>query len=171
MKTEFLKTNITPEWQDLVDEFPEFIFDLSPHLKRLIQDHPESFETVDELCNLRYGFECSVGWKNLIRKHFLKIKNLIDEAKKEGHEINYRPFILKEKMGTLRDQGEFFGEDIMMYSGHYYDILGDTYAESSKTCEVTGEEGFLCHSGNGWYKTLSQEMIESNYNRMEWVKI
>jgi len=166
--TNFTKSNIKPEWQDLVDEFPDFIFDLSPYLRMLISEHPVMFGTTDIIVNLRMGFEYDKGWKQLTREHFNKLRGLIRIAKSEGHDINYRPFILKEKLGGFRDQGQFFGEDIKEYQQSYDEIVRQSYAKSTKTCEVTGEEGFLCHSNTGWYKTLSKKMIDNNYNDMEW---
>lgn len=171
MKTEFLKININPEWKDLVDEFPEFIFDLSPHLLKLVDENPDHFDSKENLCNLRYSFEFGIGWKNLVRNHFTEIKKLILKAKENGHDLDYRPFILKEKMGTLRDQGFWYGKDKDLYSTDINLILSKVYAESMKTCEVTGEDASLCHSGRGWYKTLSDKMIKENYNNTEWVKI
>ena len=61
---------------------------------------------------------------------------------------------IKEKFGELR----------FYYSGGDDQIRGMVYMAEylcSKTCEVTGKAGTLCVR-NGWYKTLSPEILEQD---------
>lgn len=155
---EFLKSNIGKEWIDLVEEFPEFIFDLSPYVESWFGVYTENakkynLEVVDkkDLCNLRYGFECGVGWKELVREYFTEVRRLVLKAKSNGHDIHYRTFIFKEKFGEIRDQGDFYGDDRSLYIQEFYKI-GDILYESILICEKCGDIGSL-RTDSGWYKT------------------
>lgn len=136
--TQFHKNNIDPEWSDLAVEFSEFIFEPSPFVIEMTEkwagtgDWPDSIE---DCCNLRYGFECGVGWKEIIREHFISIRNLIENAKNNGHEIYYKACILKQKFGSCRDQGDFYGADSKIYYKEYTDLISSLYEKSTKVSE------------------------------------
>jgi hypothetical protein len=120
MLIQFHKQNIQPEWQDLVDEFQYLFFDLGPSVLELFECYSDpEFKTfpnsAGDLCNLRYGFECDVAWKGAVRDFFAAVDSLMKEAKENGHDFHYRPFILKEKFGSCRDFGDVFGRDANLY--------------------------------------------------------
>jgi hypothetical protein len=156
---EFLKSNISEEWMDLVEEFPQIFLELSPLVESRLVDYPKIYTNRDELSNLRFGFECGVGWKSIIREFCVEITDLIQSAKDAGHEIHYKTCIMKEKFGDLRDQGHFYGPDAELYRQKYYDISENMEEKSRYVCEVTGGPGIRALRGM-WYKTLSPELQE-----------
>ena len=167
---EFLISNIGEESMDLVDEFPEFILDISPYVNEWYGEQVLYAENVDRIppakeliCNLRYGFECGIGWKNVIREYFSQIRNLINTAKENGDEIFYKTFIFKEKFGELRDQGDFYGPARREYWDDYVKLDKTLLDKSMLVCEVCGSDGSLLKKG-GWRKTLCpQHGIENEY--------
>ena len=159
---EFLKSHITEEWMDLFEDFPEFVFELSRDVYSWWQEtlifaksEDQMPPELSELCNLRYGAECDIGWKNLIREYFLNIRALINEAKENGDEIHYKCCILKEKLGELRDQGDFYGPDYKKYSSRYQVLSSELKIASRKVCEVCGESGDIRRLP--WIKTLCND--------------
>lgn len=148
LRTMFKKSHIKPEFQPLLDKFPEFFLELSDTAKHYDGD-----------CNLRYGFECEGGWVNILENHFEKIRNLLAEANKSGIECNYKACILKEKFGTCEDQGDFKSNDKEMVL-KYWKLSDELRSDSSKTCEITGRAGKTLKNGRGWVKTLCLEEAE-----------
>lgn len=166
MCQEFAKANLEEEWMDLVNEFPEFILELSPCVLEIFNKEYHNEVDLNSVCNLRYGFECNVGWKNIIREYFTNIRNLIQDAKNNGHEIHYKTFIMKEKFGELRDQGDFYGPDKSLYWNRYVELSREAMQKSSKTCELCGEPGKLLRKGKnwGWIKCLCEKhALEKQY--------
>lgn len=158
---QFHKNLITPEWLDLVNEFPEIFLDPSPEVMDLYKDYQDAEysgfpNNKEDLCNLRYGFECDVGWKEIIRDFCVKVRELINKAKENGHEIHHKTFILKEKFGGLRNQGSFYGPDKGLYRDEFYKLDNELEDKSMKTCELTGKPGKVL-TRNGWWKTLCEE--------------
>lgn len=133
----FTKSNLEEQWEiDLVNEFPEFFLEISNEVMDIYnkwygRDDPD-FPKVEDLVNLRYGFEFHSDWKTIARDHLRSIKDLIKKANDNGHEISYKGFIMKEKFNTLRDQGNFGGKDREIYRDEYYNLVGNLYEESSK---------------------------------------
>lgn len=127
---EFHIKNITPEWQPLVEKYPEIFLDLSPMVKSLFIP-PRDKEVFDlyypngiyDLCNLRYGVECHIKWLPFIDKFCEEVTELSKCAKSNGHDAYYKSFILKEKYGTLRDQGDWLGNDCDLYRPQYLKSL------------------------------------------------
>ena len=169
---QFNVKNIKPQWMDLVNEFSEFILDPSPEVISWYESHKDSpYNDVpkdkSELCNLRYGFEHDLGWKSILREHFNGIKDLIEQAKANGDEIFYKTCILKEKFGSLRDQGDFYGKDKRSYWDEYSALVSSLHEKSEKICEVCGYPATLRRKmqGMGWIKTLCDTHAKlSNYN-------
>jgi hypothetical protein len=159
--TQFHKNNITEEWQDLVNEFPEFFLEPSPYVLEMTEKYAGKGHWPDKLedcTNLRFGFELGgTGWKGILFEHFFAIRNLIKRAMENGHRINYKACILKEKFGRCCDQGNFFGDDFKLYSSDYYKLCDKLEERSLKTCMITGKEGRCVSSNSGWWKTLCEE--------------
>ena len=157
MYIEFHRNNIEPEWQDLVEEYPEIFLEPSEYVLDLYNTHYANNDdenlpkSLDEVSNLRYSFECSIGWKEIIRDFCKKIRALVEYAKSEGHEIVYKTCILKEKFGSISDQGDFYGEDARLYYADYRKISNELEDASGKTCELCGKPGGVV-SNKGWYK-------------------
>lgn len=157
---EFLRTSIDPEWKDLVEEFPEIFLEPSPEVlgdfKR--RNHPV---VIDQICNLRYGFECDIGWKEIIRDFCVKTRDLVNAAKSNGHEIHFKTFILKEKLGGLRNQGFFYGPDYRLYYEQFRKIDSELEAKSYTVCERTGLPGRLVSIPGRWLKVLNPELAKA----------
>lgn len=172
---QFLISNITPEWMDLVESFPEFIFELSPDVEYWFE---ESRKLADERnlppldktkwCNLRYSFECDIGWKPIIWEYFTNIKNIIDNARANGDEVFYKTCIFKEKFGELRDQGDFYGKDHKKYLSEYTKLSLDLMEKSSKVCEICGKDGRLRTAKRGWWiKCLCEDhAVEKEFSEL-----
>lgn len=164
MNPEFSRTHIRPEWQDLVNEFPEIFLDLSPTVLGIYIKHYSQTENqgVENFCNLRYGFECGIGWKSIIREFCVEIRELCEKAKANGHSVFYKSFIFKEKFGELRDQGDFYGPDFHLYLEDYRRISCKLEEKSQFVCETTGKPGTLRNIG-GWRVTICDEELEKRY--------
>ena len=101
----------------------------------------------------KYGiaFECSSGWKDIIRDLSLKIERILEEdAEKypipEGEENDYCEMYavqVKEKYGTLR----FY---MSCETDQICDLIRETEALSSQTCEICGAFGKM--RGKTWYE-------------------
>lgn len=168
---QFDKDNIENQWLELVNEFPEIFLEPSPEVLEYFEEAKEKGwgnmpSDTTSLVNLRFGFECGFGWQQIIREFCRNMMNLILEAKDNGHVVYYKTFILKEKFGACRSQGEFYGPDATIYKERYHNILGLLEEKSLNTCEVTGKEGKrVSRKGSGWMKTLSKEIAEKEgYN-------
>ena len=135
--TQFHIDNIEPEWQDLAQEFPHIFLDPSPEVIKMFEryknaefkDFPDS---LDQCCNLRYGFECPIEWKGIIREFCQEMDAIMTEAKHAGDDFKYCSFILKEKFGSCRDQGSSFGQDANKYHLAWSDASHRLYEKSIK---------------------------------------
>lgn len=160
--TQFHKNNITPAWQDLVNEFPEIFLELSEEVQALFDEYHDIGSmprNIEDVCNLRYGFECNIGWKNLIWKFCEKVRELSKKAEGNGHEAFYKSFILKEKFASLRDQGDWLGKDRDLYMDEYRAISHEMESATALVCEGCG-----CPASQvkirGWCKTLCDVCVD-----------
>jgi len=145
--TQFDIKSIEPEWFDLLTEFKEFF--LEPSEEVLSLPKMARPQNVDHIVNLRFGFECGIGWKQIIWEYCTELRQLIAKAKENGDEIQYKGFIFKEKFGELVDQGTFSGKDRKKYLNEYYDLQSEYGAKSIKTCERCGRAGSLASTNAG----------------------
>jgi hypothetical protein len=133
--TQFHKNNIDEEWADLAYEYRHIFIDPSPEVLNLynlykdkeFKDFPN---TLEECCNLRYGFECPIEWKGIIREFCEEINECMIRARLAGDDFQYFSFILKAKFGTCRDQGTIFGADKAKYYDEYHKISERLYEKS-----------------------------------------
>ena len=146
--------NVDEEMLEVVNQFPEIFLDPSPEVLEWFEKGYLA-ENKEDLVNLRFGFECKNGWKELIRGFCCEISALVDQAKKSGKDITYKSCIIKQKFGSLRFQGDFYGADAKEFQNKYYEILSKWEGISQKVCEVTGKEGRLVNN-NGHWQTLSE---------------
>jgi hypothetical protein len=165
---EFDVSNITDDWMPLVKKYPEIFLEPSPAVLNIFAEGVIKLwegipDKAEELCNLRYGFECGIGWFNIIDNFCESIQNLLDKTRANGHEVFYKTFILKEKFGECRNQGDFYGKDYQLYMDEYDTILEKLVEDSLATCERTGKAG-KCISRKGWSKVLCEEEAEKFLN-------
>ena len=122
--------------QQLVTKFPELFGD---------RNKPPT-ETL--IC---FGCECDDGWFDLIYTACHVIQNHMEYNPKTPP---FRFSQIKEKFGGLR---------LYNYGGDDYTQAACTMAEtmSYKICEITGDRGKLCSTGN-WLRTLSPAMAEKH---------
>ncbi len=162
---QFHLSAVQPEMMDIVQEFPKIFLELSDCVRYWTEKEstPEN-----QACNLRFGFEHDLGWKEIVRGFCSEMQALCDEAAENGWYFQYKACIMKEKWGQFRPQGDYESDAHMprevareyMNRAEYIESKWEN--ESYKVCEITGKEGKL-YSGN-WYKTLCEEKArELNY--------
>lgn len=126
---------------------------MSPDLEnKLISDFPSLFRGANKPLTeslMKFGCEHDDGWFNII---YCMCKSINDHIKNKKELVDYEFTQIKEKFGTLR----------------VYDAGSDDFIEgviamaenlSAFTCEVTGNPGKVCRSGN-WYKTVSDDQAK-----------
>jgi hypothetical protein len=133
--TQFHKNNIDEEWMDLVNDYPHIFLEPSPEVLEMFNEYSDREfkdfpDTLQECCNLRYGFECPIEWKGIIREFCEEMDLLMKTAKENGDDFKYCTFILKQKFGTCRDQGSSFGVDASKYYPQWRDAAGRLYNKS-----------------------------------------
>jgi hypothetical protein len=85
------------------------------------------------------------GWEQLVRRVY---------NAKEGMGISLGIIQVKEKYGGLRIYTESYIKEIE-------DIIREVGEESFHVCEICGNEGTLCKSPSGWYKTRCEWHMET----------
>jgi hypothetical protein len=131
---EFHINNIDEEWMDLAQEFPKIFLELSPEILEYFP--PEKLDKelypngLKDLCNLRYGFECHIKWKDIIREFAQEMEQIRLDAEAIGEEAYYCSFILKNKWGRCTDQGSMFGKDRAKYRQRWIDASRKLYDKS-----------------------------------------
>jgi hypothetical protein len=134
---QFHRNEIDEEWWDLVNEFPHIFLEPSPEVLSLYEEYKDAEysgfpNNKEDLCNLRFGFECNIKWKEIIREFCLEMDEIHRKAKENGDEAFYCTFILKEKFGTCRDQGTMFGKDKTKYYKDWSEASHRLYEKSTK---------------------------------------
>jgi hypothetical protein len=131
--TQFHIENVTGPWVSLVEEYPHIYREPSPEVYEMWQKYGKSGDmprNADDLCNLRYGFECPDEAYPLVKMFSEEIDALMKKSKSNGHDFKYWSFILKTKFGTLRDQGDTGGADRDIYHNEYREISERLYSRS-----------------------------------------
>jgi len=131
--TQFHRENIDGPWVSLAEQYPHIYLDPSPNVYELWNAHGEYGDmpkNADDLCNLRYGFECPDEAYPFVKQFTEEIQALMDKAKSNNHDFKYWSFILKIKFGTIRDQGDIGGADVHLYKDEYYKISEKLYERS-----------------------------------------
>jgi hypothetical protein len=90
---------------------------------------------------------------------------LVTLAKNNGHDLHYKTFIFKEKFGEIADQGDFYGEDRLLYWEQYIKLGNTLIIQSRNRCEICGNIGSIGRRGkSGWIRTLCDNHFnESGY--------
>lgn len=151
---QFHKHNIEPEFQKLTEEFPEIFLNPSKQVLELQEKHPDHMPPKELLCNLRFGFECGAGWIDILRDFCREVTALVQLERDAGREAVVTSFIVKEKFGALRWQGDHHFENPEAVKS-FSKLINRLEEKSLTICEVTGKNGKLC--GTGWVKTLCEE--------------
>lgn len=101
---------------------------------------------------MRFGFECSDGWFQIIWDLSEKIEevlkeedNVVQQAKDELQDSGFEVIQVKEKFGTLRFYTNWSNPKIEAY-------IREAEEKSSVTCEICGKEATL--RTDGWLTTL-----------------
>ena len=151
-----------------------------------------------------WGFECGDGWYNILDTLCEALTNsyttCIDFGNGQIEDAGDPPQVIvtqvKEKFGTLRfyyyikcqnlkykelcakygDNHAAIQSWISDYEKYYDGAVHMAEVMSSRTCEVTGQQGELHSSGgtrNGWLKTMSREHAKTSpeYNYVPWSEI
>jgi hypothetical protein len=163
----FSKSGLLPWGLELVNKYPLIFLELATENRNWAPSVPDS-----DYVNLRFGFECGEGWKELIENIAKTGTQLVEHLR--GYTKNNKHFIhsciVKEKLGGLRWQGSFslpppFQELWMAY-------YGEQESQSYGTCEITGKYGYLRETKcgeNAWKKTLCmEEAVKRGYDLRPW---
>ena len=128
---------------------------MSPELtKQLYDKFPELFKEKDlppDKSNMRFGFECSDGWYNII----FTLCSLI-QIHQKSQKADYKPVVVqqvKEKFGTLRFY--YYGGDDTVFG-----MVAYAEAISGMTCEVCGDNG-TTYRKRSWVKTVCSKHTTS----------
>lgn len=148
---EFLKSELKPWELEITDSFPTLYYPPTPRVQEYInRGYFEGRETV----NLRYGFECREGWKEILREWSQAAVDFQSLVWKSGEDPTFAiyPCIIKEKFGTLTIQSDiqFENEKIISF---WYNIQSSIENKSRGTCEFCGKYGKL-RTDIGWVTTL-----------------
>jgi hypothetical protein len=150
---QFSKQDLPPWQLEIINKYPiftEFNPECAPYYPIEISDR----------VNLRFGFECGEGWRELIEKwaiHATYFNNLIKDINHNGERCFVYPFIIKEKLGSLHCQGSYnlTPELWTIWMG----FQSSLNRQSEHICEVTGKYGKL-RTDLWWIRTLCDEEYE-----------
>lgn len=95
------------------------------------------------------------GWYKLLDECMEKLQYFCDLCSKDGREVQVVANQIKEKYGGLRFYVSVYGAN-EIENKVIDDIISEAERKATNTCEVTGENGTLCHRG-GWFKTLCRK--------------
>lgn len=151
---QFSKENL-PAWQlEIIDKYPIFT-----------EFNPECvpYYPAENRCNLRFGYECGEGWRELIEKwaiHATYFNNIIEGVEHNNEQCYVYPFIQKEKFGSYHAQSSYnlTPELWTIWMG----FQSSLNRKSEHICEITGKYGKL-RNDLFWIRTLCDE----EYNQVE----
>ena len=143
---EFLKEHIAPEMIEVMEEYPEIFLEASTYIK----SHTAGYDSNAEICNLRYGFEHGIGWKEIVRGFCADIREFCTRTG-----ASYKACIMKEKFGMFTPQGDWSNLKDEDWKGAH-EIESKWGKMSLTVCELTGKPGKL-RTSKGWWRTLSDE--------------
>jgi hypothetical protein len=88
-----------------------------------------------------FGFQCGDGWYNILWRLCVDMEPMVTELEKETGK-RFEVVQVKETLGTLR-----------FYVSHHSDAINERIVEaqeeSSRTCEVCGQQGKQRETGGG----------------------
>lgn len=132
---------------------------------KLVEKYPKilrDFRGDPKTTCMAWGIDTGSGWYDLLDDCMNKMQHFCDLCSKDGREVQVIANQIKEKFGGLRFYITVYGandiEDKIID-----DIISSAERKAVNTCELTGENGTLCHRGS-WYKTLCRkEAREQGY--------
>lgn len=103
---------------------------------------------------MAFGLDVEDGWYDLLDHCMEKMQYCCDffSSDGDGGEVQVVADQIKEKFGGLRFYVSVYGAN-EIENRIIDDIISSAERKAANTCEVTGENGTLCHRGS-WYKTL-----------------
>lgn len=99
---------------------------------------------------MHWGMEHGDGWYNLLDKGMAKIQYFCNLCPSGVQLVADQ---IKEKFGTLSFYYHI-ENSVEIESGILDDIVSEMERASARTCEVSGDPGYMCRRG-GWFRTLS----------------
>jgi hypothetical protein len=128
----------------------------------------------DDYVNLRYGFECAGGWKDIIETIARTGSELVTHLRQHGYPDAFiHSCIVKEKFGVMAWQEAHSGLP-PLFNVLWRAFVGETSNQSAYTCELSGDFGRLRKTKGGktkWNRTLSvAKALELGYDIEEWEK-
>jgi len=169
----FHKSHLQPWGLELVNKYPLIFTEADEY--NAPWAHKAGVAEAD-YCNLRYGFECGEGWKELIENIAKMGTDIVKHLRGIGYkneDAYIHSCIVKEKFGTLAWQGQHNLPPL--FQDLWYSYYGYQEAHSAYTCEVTGRRGSIRRYKNGgldaWNRTLcTEEAIRQGYDLEYWEK-
>jgi len=120
------------------------IFAVAPSLLSIMKGEIQKLtgQKSEPFLPIVFGFECGVGWFDLLKETFQKLEAYVQENKITGCYVAQ----VKEKFGGLRIYLSISNPEIN-------NILDDATQKSYTICEICGKSGKL-QNQVGWSKTL-----------------
>jgi hypothetical protein len=108
---------------------------------------------------MHWGMEHGDGWYRLLDEGMARIQYFCDLCPSGVQLVADQ---IKEKFGTLRFYYSVTGATEIEYQ-ILEDLINGMEGQSTRTCEVSGDHGYMCRRG-GWLRTLSyKEARKSGY--------
>jgi hypothetical protein len=155
-----------PSWQrEIIARYTSLYRVPSRERARYYAKFPEKRPPPEDYCNLRYGFECREGWAKLIEELSKTATSLVRVLRAFGFQddAEIAPVIMKEKIGTLRWQGD--SNLLPPFRDLWNSFTADIQHRSAFVCEISGYFGGLRDVGHGMLQTLSDAEYEKELLR------
>ena len=155
----FTYTNL-PEWQkEIIFKYPSIYLDPNEEIVDWIKNsNGLDISKRSNFCNLRYGFECGEGWKELIDSFSLDTVKFVKRVKQIDSTSFVKSFIFKQKMGRLTWQGtQRLSPE---FDNIYYGYIQSISNRSLFISELSGESGSL-KSDNGYLQVMTEQEFKN----------
>ena len=170
----FSKSYLKPWGVEVIEKYPLIFLEPDPHNVGWAKQTGVA-DIFKDYVNLRYGFECHEGWRNIIENIAKTGTELVIYLRAHGYPDAYiHSCIVKEKFGTLAWQESTNGLPELFGSLWRAYIVREEYLTGS-LCEETGKSGLIrkkkTNGEIGWHRTLcTEKAIEFDYKLEDWEK-
>ena len=163
----FSKSNLNPWGEEIVNKYPLVFLETDVY-------NVKWTSAGENYINLRYGFECHSGWKEIIENIAKVGTQLVTYLRANGHpDVYIHSCIIKEKFGMLEWQESSVGLPVP-FSDLWRAFVGHETLQSAHICEETGKPGRLRRYKNGtlsWIRCLcAEKALEFGYDIDDWEK-